>query len=118
MHVAVAGAQARLIVLPSDSEATQAAIDFINRVDPPSQGVPLRQASFRKKKKTTHFSGSSKISMLQYLLAIGQTRFTKCLIICCLCTISAVTCSLMVSTNRLSDSIQAASDTACNSMHS
>ena len=45
MHVSVAGAQARLIVLPTDPASTQAAMDFMARVDPPSQGVPMRQAS-------------------------------------------------------------------------
>ncbi|KAL0027199.1 hypothetical protein WJX77_002651 [Trebouxia sp. C0004] len=43
MHVAVEGAQARLIVLGSDPNFTQAAMDFIARVDPPSEGVPMRQ---------------------------------------------------------------------------
>ncbi|KAL0030048.1 hypothetical protein WJX79_003167 [Trebouxia sp. C0005] len=43
MHVAVEGAQARLIVLGSDPNSTQAAMDFIARVDPPSEGVPMRQ---------------------------------------------------------------------------
>ena len=45
MHVAVEGAQARLIVLGSDPNHTQAAMDFIARVDPPSEGVPMRQVS-------------------------------------------------------------------------
>lgn len=45
MHVAVEGAQARLIVLGSDPNSTQAAMDFIARVDPPSEGVPMRQVS-------------------------------------------------------------------------
>ena len=43
MHVTVKGAQARLIVLPTDETTTQGALDFIARVDPPSQGVPMRQ---------------------------------------------------------------------------
>lgn len=43
MHVAVDGAQARVILLPSDPASTQAAVDFIAQVDPPSQGVPMRQ---------------------------------------------------------------------------
>ncbi|KAL0047867.1 hypothetical protein WJX82_001975 [Trebouxia sp. C0006] len=43
MHVAVEGAQARLVVLGSDANSTQAAMDFIARVDPPSEGVPTRQ---------------------------------------------------------------------------
>jgi len=45
MHVAVEGAQARLIVLGSDPNSTQAAMDFIARVDPPSEGLPMRQVS-------------------------------------------------------------------------
>ena len=43
MHVTVEGAQARLMVLPSDEVTTQSALDFITQVDPPSQGVPMRQ---------------------------------------------------------------------------
>ena len=43
MHVTVESAQARLIVLPSDKAITQSALDFIAHVDPPSQGVPMRQ---------------------------------------------------------------------------
>lgn len=45
MHVAVEGAQARLVVLPTDPTSTQAAMEFMARVDPPSEGVPMRQAS-------------------------------------------------------------------------
>lgn len=45
MHVAVEGAQARLVVLGSDANSTQAAMDFIARVDPPSEGVPMRQVT-------------------------------------------------------------------------
>ena len=45
MHVAVEGAQARLIVLGSDPTSTQAAMDFIARVDPPSEGLSMRQVS-------------------------------------------------------------------------
>lgn len=43
MHVTVEGAQARLMVLPSDAATTQTALDFIAQMDPPSQGVPIRQ---------------------------------------------------------------------------
>lgn len=43
MHVTVENAQARLIVLPTDEAPTQSALDFITQVDPPSQGVPMRQ---------------------------------------------------------------------------
>lgn len=43
MHVTVESAQARLIVLPTDEATTQSALDFITHVDPPSQGVPMRQ---------------------------------------------------------------------------
>lgn len=45
MHVAVEAAQARLVVLPTDPTSTQAAMEFMARVDPPSEGVPMRQAS-------------------------------------------------------------------------
>ena len=43
MHVVVEGAQARLMVLPADEATTQSALKFITQVDPPSQGVPMRQ---------------------------------------------------------------------------
>ena len=43
MHVTVEGAQARLMVLPANEATTQSALEFITRVDPPSQGVPMRQ---------------------------------------------------------------------------
>ena len=43
MHVTVEGAQARLIILPADEATTQSALEFITQVDPPSQGVPMRQ---------------------------------------------------------------------------
>lgn len=43
MHVTVEGAQARLMVLPADEATTQSALEFITQVDPPSQGVPMRQ---------------------------------------------------------------------------
>ena len=43
MHVTVDGAQARLVVLPADEATTQSALEFIAQVDPPSQGVTMRQ---------------------------------------------------------------------------
>ena len=53
MRVAVAGAQARLIVLPTDAISTQAAVDFISHMDPPSQGVPMRQVLLFVSRKNT-----------------------------------------------------------------
>ena len=67
MHVTVESAQARLIVLPSDEATTQSALDFIAQVDPPSQGVPMRQVRALSKQ---HAGASSLLPCSKPLLCL------------------------------------------------
>ena len=70
MHVAVTGAQARLIVLTTDGVSTKAAVDFISQVDPPSQGVPMRQVSI--------YDGS----LSAYMMLLGSVDVNNCVGLC------------------------------------
>lgn len=45
MHVAVQTVMARIVLLPTDAASTAVAMQFMAKVDPPSQGVPMRQVS-------------------------------------------------------------------------
>ena len=45
MHVAAGTTMARIVLLPSDAASAASAMQFMAEVDPPSQGVPMRQVS-------------------------------------------------------------------------
>ena len=45
MHVAAGTTMARVVLLPTDAASAASAMQFMAEVDPPSQGVPMRQVS-------------------------------------------------------------------------
>lgn len=45
MHVAAGDVMACIVLLPTDAASMEAAMQFMAEVDPPSQGVPMRQVS-------------------------------------------------------------------------